>query len=337
MLLLLALSLLFSASPSFALNGAGTTSANFLKIGPGARPAALAEAYTALAEDVNAIHYNPAGLGFLQRQEVTFMHNQSFDGISQEWGAYALPTLKYGTFGLGFTIVRFDDFDAFTRFDQPNGKVDAQDMALSLAWGKEVGTGRRWAYGGTVKYIASKLHTTEATAIAADFGILLRGPEDKWRYGVSVRNLGRGMKFIEKEFQLPATLRGGISYHTPLDYPVTGSYITWVIEGIADIERDPSAALGLEFSPVKEMTVRVGWRQASDAGLGITAGVGFSSLESGFIDRFSWWPELLVDYAFVDSGALEFSHRISVTFRFGEYKGNTFDRKDRVREELKLW
>ena len=36
--------------------------AAFLKIGTGARPEAMGGAYTALADDVSALHYNPAGL-----------------------------------------------------------------------------------------------------------------------------------------------------------------------------------------------------------------------------------------------------------------------------------
>jgi hypothetical protein len=326
------------ATPALgALKGVGTTSANFLKIGVGARPVALAEAYTALAEDVNAVYYNPAGLGFLQRQEVTLMHNKFFEGVAQEWAAYALPTNKRGTFGFGFQMLRIKPFDSYDEFDRPTGQVSAADMAVTLAYGKEIGKDRRWAWGGSAKYIHSRLSNYNATAVAADFGAMLRGPEDKWRYGVAVRNLGRGLKFIEQRFDLPATLRGGLSYHTPLDYPFSGSYLTWTTEAIFDIERNPSGALGVEFSPVKEMTVRVGWRQNQDAGLGVSAGVGFSSLEAGFIDKYSWWPEFLIDYAFVDFGPLEHTHRVSVTIRFGGYKGNTFDRKDRVKHELKLW
>ncbi len=330
-------SIILLATPAHALKGAGTTSANFLKIGPGARPVSLGEAYTALAEDVNAIYYNPAGLGFLQRQEITLAHNKYFEGVTQEWGAYALPTLKYGTFGFAFNMLRVDKFDAYDQFDRPAGKIDAQDFAGYLSWAKEIGSDRRWSYGATAKYIHSQLAFAETTTVAADFGLIVRGPEDKWRYGATIRNLGKGLKFVEKRFQLPATLRGGVSYHTPLDYPFSGSYVTWVAEAIVDVERNPSAALGIEFSPVKEFTVRTGWRQNQDAGLGISAGVGFSSLEAGFVEKYSWWPELLIDYAFVDNGPLDFTHRVSVTFRFGGHKGNTFDRKDRVKEELKLW
>ncbi|MEE8405430.1 MAG: hypothetical protein V3S17_08565, partial [candidate division Zixibacteria bacterium] len=35
----------------------------FLRIAPGARPAALGESYVAIADDATATHWNPAGLG----------------------------------------------------------------------------------------------------------------------------------------------------------------------------------------------------------------------------------------------------------------------------------
>jgi len=335
--LLVFTSAVFLASPAFAIKGPGTTSANFLKIGVGARPVALGEAYTALAEDVNAIYYNPAGLAFLQRQEATLMHNKFVEGVSQEWAAYALPTQKYGTYALGIQMLRVKPFDAYDRFDRPSGEVSATDLAATIGWGKELGADRRWAWGGAAKYISSKLYTRQTTTVAADFGVLLRGPEDKWRYGASIRNLGRGLKFLEQRFDLPASLRAGVSYHTPLDYPFSGSYLTWSAEGIMDVDRYPTGAGGLEFSPVKEMTIRVGYRQNQDSGLGISAGFGFSSLEAGFVENYAWWPEFLLDYAFVDYGPLKYSHRVSVTIRFGGYKGNTYDRKDRVQHELKLW
>ena len=55
-------------TPTYWLLAALNTGAAFLKIGTGARPAALGGAYTALADDVNAIYYNPGALARLQRR-----------------------------------------------------------------------------------------------------------------------------------------------------------------------------------------------------------------------------------------------------------------------------
>ncbi|MDE2291861.1 MAG: hypothetical protein KGL53_07240, partial [Elusimicrobia bacterium] len=60
--LLLAAAVL-SSTPVFAA-GPGTSAATFLTLGFGARPLALGESFVAVADDVSALYYNPAGLAF---------------------------------------------------------------------------------------------------------------------------------------------------------------------------------------------------------------------------------------------------------------------------------
>src|SRR4051812_32695971 len=72
----------FAAS---AVHGqAGTEGASFLDIPVGGRPAALGGAYAAQAFDAYAPVYNPAGLGFLQRNELAGMHLSYLDTINYE-------------------------------------------------------------------------------------------------------------------------------------------------------------------------------------------------------------------------------------------------------------
>ena len=74
----------------------------FLKIGTGARPAAMGGAYTALADDVNALYYNPGGLAQLKMRELGATHTEWLLGSRFDFIGYAQPT-KIGTFGLGVT------------------------------------------------------------------------------------------------------------------------------------------------------------------------------------------------------------------------------------------
>ena len=55
-------SALLSLFSSFLLADQGTTSAVFLKLEQGVRPIGMGGAYTAAADDVNSIMWNPAGL-----------------------------------------------------------------------------------------------------------------------------------------------------------------------------------------------------------------------------------------------------------------------------------
>jgi len=44
--------------------GPGTTGATFLKLGVGSRPVAMGEAFVAVADDINALFWNPSGLPY---------------------------------------------------------------------------------------------------------------------------------------------------------------------------------------------------------------------------------------------------------------------------------
>ena len=47
--------------------GFGTTSAEFLLLGAGARGTALGGAFAAIATDVSSLYYNPAGAALMER------------------------------------------------------------------------------------------------------------------------------------------------------------------------------------------------------------------------------------------------------------------------------
>ena len=55
-------------------SSAGTTSAEILKVGVGARAIAMGEASTALTDDVNSLYWNPAGLALMPRGQASFTY-----------------------------------------------------------------------------------------------------------------------------------------------------------------------------------------------------------------------------------------------------------------------
>ena len=78
--------------PAFA--GNGTTTANFLKIGAGARAIGMGEAFTGVSDDVTAVYWNPAGLGQLELTELSVMDNQWIEKISNLFLGYGIPLRK---------------------------------------------------------------------------------------------------------------------------------------------------------------------------------------------------------------------------------------------------
>lgn len=80
----------------------------------GARPAAMGEAFTAVADDVHSLYYNPAGLASVYRPEVTAYYARLFPNLSdqsrsaQTFVGGALPLPKDGRWGgLGVSYQEF--------------------------------------------------------------------------------------------------------------------------------------------------------------------------------------------------------------------------------------
>ncbi|MBN1384555.1 MAG: LysM peptidoglycan-binding domain-containing protein [Elusimicrobia bacterium] len=68
----------------------------------------MGNAFTALADDVHTIYYNPAGLGRITRTEVTSGYGRLYWGLDDDsnlgsgFFGYTQPVGKLGTFGLGY-------------------------------------------------------------------------------------------------------------------------------------------------------------------------------------------------------------------------------------------
>jgi len=81
------------------VDGPGTTSADFVKIGMGARAAGMGDAFTAVADDATAMYWNPAGLVLARGTEFSLTHAVWLQGISDEYFAFTQNLKRDGAFG----------------------------------------------------------------------------------------------------------------------------------------------------------------------------------------------------------------------------------------------
>lgn len=106
---------LFSAIASL-LTLTATAQAAFVDLGAGARAPGMGNAFTAVADDVFAIHYNPAGLALLERPEFGSSYTRLLLGLSdnsdlsQMFLGYAHPLRqgRGGTLGLSWEQFALD-------------------------------------------------------------------------------------------------------------------------------------------------------------------------------------------------------------------------------------
>jgi hypothetical protein len=310
--------LLFSVIPARATDSnAGTSGAAFLKIGPGARPAGMGEAFTGVADDIHSIYWNPAGLGLLHSPEITGMHMQYFQNIAYEFAAFAVPTAGHGTLGMAISNLHTDDIQRRTDdTDTSLGTFGASDSAYMLSYGKSVNS--RLSLGATGKYIRQTIDSTDASAYAMDGGALYLTDWHEVRFGAAVQNLGSKVKFVNESDPLPLTYRLGASA------PLLAHRLLVSSDLIIPRDHQVGLALGTEYkgkiSKDLGYAMRAGYRSDTDVSgfSGVSIG---SGLELG---RGS------LDFAWVPFGDLGNAYRFSLHVKFGP-SGDTMDTPDQMR------
>ena len=313
----LLLSLLLALAPAARASGAGADPFNFLFLDADARPVAMGGAYTALAADANSLLYNPAGLARVRGHEATFMHNQHFVDITQEYAAYAS---RWG-WGANINTLRFGD-TARTTYSNPSGSglgsVGMNSMALGAGYGRELLPGLR--AGAGVKYIRESIAGVSASGYAADLGLqhdasFLPGLS----LGAAVQNLGPSVKFQRDSEKLPLNLRFGTAYA----FSLLGLGHTAAFDVTKERSESPLYAFGFETLAAGSLPVRFGFSTRNQAGPGVTAGIGWRT------------ENLRLDYAFVPYGELGSAHRFSVTVRWGKAEDLSARAEARAREEFR--
>lgn len=287
------------AAKAAAQTAAGAESFDFLNLDANARAVGLGGAYTALSFDSNALLYNPAGLGRTTAHEVTFMHNQYLQGLTQEYMGLAT---KQG-FGAQLNYLQLSGVTR-TRLDAPNGTLGTaamSDLALSLGYGVSF-LERSVSVGVAGKFLREDIDRVSATGGAADLGVLFT-PEELpgLSFGVSLMNLGPNVRFIRDRSPLPSTGRAGAAYtFGPASNRTTATFD--VTKTRSDRVR---AGAGIETTVAGILAIRGGFTTRNDADVGVTGGFGIML------------HGMSADYAFSPYGDLGFAHRMSLTFRWG--------------------
>ncbi len=254
----------------------GTSGAQFLKIGVGGRPTGMGSAYAGIADDVNAIYWNPGGLAQIQGKQLTAMYNSWFEDISHQYLGYAQPIGEKAAFGLGITYLTVGDMEKRTADTTSNiGTFDATDMALALSYGRSISD--KFMAGLNLKYISQKLEDESATGYACDLGSLYKAT-DALSIGLVVQNIGSKMEFISEGDPLPLNIKLGFGYK------LLGDALTLGLDVNCPNDNDINIASGLEyniaFGDNIAIAPRAGFTNASDLG-GLQAGIGIDIKKFG--------------------------------------------------------
>ncbi|MDP3543403.1 MAG: PorV/PorQ family protein [Elusimicrobiota bacterium] len=314
------LSFLLLAGTASAATSRGTSGAQFLKLGSGARAGAMADAFTAVADDASAAYYNPAGLVRLARPQLSGAHSALFQGVSYQTLTFAVPFGRSEgrerieteghkhAFAVSIYYLGVGELERRTGDSTlPVGTFDAADSAYAASYAYAASD--RLSLGVTGKYIHQSIDSYRGSAMAADLGVLYRvNPiisERPVTLGGSVRNMGNRIGYVASETDpLPLTVVGGVAAALSKGFTVD-------LDLGKARDTDPYVALGLEgrrsLSEGIGGALRAGYtssRRENGTLSGVTAGGGLSFTKAAF------------DFAWMPFGALGDAFRFSLLVKF---------------------
>lgn len=290
----------FARAADFSADARGTTGAQFLELPVGARAIAMGSAYSSISGDPFSAYYNPAGLARMDKINVGLMHAVYFQDISYEYGVFATPIRELGVLAVSAQYLSIGNLEEMDKTGVLTGdSFKPNDMALSAIYAKQFGA---VDLGVSAKYIKSQIRDSAST-FAGDIG--LQTKVGKYALGLSILNVGKGLKFHDDVSSLPTTGRVGASV-------LLSPKWFFSLEGIAPKGTNPLAAAGTEYTFISnqkmKMAVRAGYntRNVSSklsgiAGINAGAGLGFGGLD--------------IDYAWSLYGDLGSTHRFSLTLK----------------------
>jgi hypothetical protein len=299
----MALSMTVALSSTVFADGAGTSGGGILNLGVGTRAIGMGEAFTAQADDVSSLFWNPAGIAIMNQGEASFLYSQWLKDITFQHAAVGVP-MERGGIAAGVSYLSFGDIEGFDASGEHTGSVKANSGVAHLGGGM---FGDWWALGSTVKAVQGTLADEKATGFAADFGATALYPNQilggTLRGAATVRNLGTGLKFIDQRDPFPTEFRAGLALVQTLNRHLNLS----LDYGKA---RDAKGALygGLEYWLNSYLALRTGYAGTDAEGSGLRAGVGLKIKNISF------------DYAYGGYGDLGMTHRYEVAMRFGEIR-----------------
>lgn len=299
-----ALGLLCSADPAAAQSARGTSAFQFLQIGVGARPAAMGEVFAGVADDVNSIYWNPAGLAGMARRELSVTHALWFGDITYSNLACAQP-VKGGTIGAAFNVLNTGEIqkadNTGLRLSDSYNMSDVMGL-VSYARGFD-----KLALGANLKFISSRIEEENAHSFAADIGALYSGFKPWGRrlgLGLSVQNIGTDASYVSEEHPLPVIVRAGGALQLTENLLVASDFNY--------TEREINIHAGAEYARAFGAVVlaaRAGYKDDTikELGLlsGLTAGLGLN------------WRDCQIDYAWNSFTDLGITHRISLGIKIG--------------------
>ena len=236
---LLAAAVVLALLPASGMAQVAITAVPFLQIEPDSRGAAMGNTGVAIADNADALFWNPAGLAFQTDNQASITHsnwlaNFQVDDLFYDYlvGKYYVEGL--GTVGAHLTYLNLGE-QIQTNEDSPDiiSKFNSYELAFGLSYGFQMnenlglGTSLRLIYSSLASGTSvSQQKVNPGSSVAVDLAMLyksdpfdLGGNQGHFSAGLNLSNLGPGIQYTDnaQKDPLPTLLRFGIALDYNLD------------------------------------------------------------------------------------------------------------------------
>lgn len=313
--------------PNLGGQRAGISALQFLKIGVGGRGAALGESMVAIANDVSALYWNPAGLTLMDENAVMISHTEWLVDLKHDFLGAMYKLSSSDAVGVSLISLRTDDMPVTTE-TQPFGTGEYfryADMALGVSYARRMTD--KFSLGATVRYVRESLHMLKIQTVLIDLGTHYSIGFGGLRFGVVVSNFGSDVSPTGE-----VTLFDGSTIESFQSFsPPTVFKIGFAMEVFRNEQHTVTGTVQLNHPNDNAEQVRLGaeyeWNKwvFLRAGLKRTIGESILGKDTKSADDYSFGLGLRVplsfstanfDYSYTNFNQLGAAHRISLSLSY---------------------
>ena len=190
----------------------GEAGAVELLLNPWARSSGLHTMNTSSTMGIEAMRLNIAGLGRITSKELVVANTRLYEGSTLKLNAigYGQRMGKNGAIGISLMSIDFGDIDVTTE-NSPGGTGSTFSPSFfNLGIGYSHTYENKISVGILFRAISESLPEISAFGFAIDAGVqYVSGPQDNFRLGISLRNVGSPMQFSGEALSFQGTAPGG--------------------------------------------------------------------------------------------------------------------------------
>lgn len=301
----------------------GAAGGQFLKIPVGARANGMAGAFSAVADDLSAVYWNPAGISRVRGISANVSYNRWIADFTHNFAAVGIPINENYTAAVSFVSFSTGDIPK-TTIEEPNGTGEfysVNDYAFGLTFAGKIT--EQFSFGINGKYVQNGFSNVSSDGFVFDAGTSYETGIQGIKLGFSIHNFGGDQQFsgqdlnvnnqgnnngtqaeVTTPFALPLAFRAGISSNV-LEGDETNQLIVALdFETLSDTPEQ--FAIGTEYTWNDLLIARAGYRLGHDEfGLGVGAGVRY--MGSGFGGQ--------IDYSLNPTSELGWVNRLTASFQ----------------------